>query len=242
MNNIPYQCDINCAGQFTLDALASTPPPPPPLVCTISHGPLSCWSIPCHARTHNNVVHSFRDQLLADVENKWYDGIQLLWHKYIALAIASDWWICQNGLRFLVWYKLAWKFAAISLCYSQSLIEMITKEWHITMLCFSNCPAELCGMSGILLWCSYCPMTLLPDTKTCGLRMHQECRERFPRHRLQRKPLVSDPGMHHDTCVTHVSWCMSVALTRGGGENVPGISGACPTRNFTYLARGPLHH
>ena len=25
--------------------------------------------------------------------------------------------------------------------------------------------------------------------------MHQESRERFPRHRLQRKPLVSDPGI-----------------------------------------------
>ena len=31
---------------------------------------------------------------------------------------------------------------------------------------------------------------------------------RFPRHRLQRKPLVSDPGMHHGTCVTHAPWCM----------------------------------
>ena len=30
-----------------------------------------------------------------------------------------------------------------------------------------------------------------------------------PRHRLQRKPLVSDPGMHHGTWVTHVPWCMS---------------------------------
>ena len=39
------------------------------------------------------------------------------------------------------------------------------------------------------------------------------------RHRLQRKPLVNDPGMHHGTCVTHVSWCMSGSLTRGGGEN-----------------------
>ena len=28
-------------------------------------------------------------------------------------------------------------------------------------------------------------------------------------------------------------------LTRGGGENVPGIPGACATRKFTYLARGP---
>ena len=51
--------------------------------------------------------------------------------------------------------------------------------------------------------------------------MRWECRERFPRHRLQRKPLVSDPGMHHGTCVTHVPWCMSGSLTCGGGEMSP---------------------
>ena len=49
----------------------------------------------------------------------------------------------------------------------------------------------------------------------------------FPRRRFQRKPLVSDPGMHHGTCVTHVPWCMSRSLTCGDGENVPGIPGAC---------------
>ena len=56
---------------------------------------------------------------------------------------------------------------------------------------------------------------------------------------FQRKLLVSDPGMHHGTCVTHVPWCMSGSLTGGGGENIPGIPGACATRNFKYLARGP---
>ena len=61
----------------------------------------------------------------------------------------------------------------------------------------------------------------------------------FPRHRLQMKPLISDPGMHHGTCVTHVPWCMSGSQIRGGGENVPGIPGACATLNFMYLARGP---
>ena len=70
--------------------------------------------------------------------------------------------------------------------------------------------------------------------------MRWKCRERFPRHRLQRKPLVSDAGMHHGTCVTHVPWCMSGLLTRGGGENVPGIPSACATRNFTYLARATV--
>ena len=82
-------------------------------------------------------------------------------------------------------------------------------------------------------------MGLLPDTQNCGLRMRRECREHFPCHRLQRKPLVSDPVMHHGTCVTHVPWCMSGSLNRGGGENVPGIPGACATHNFRYLARGP---
>ena len=53
-------------------------------------------------------------------------------------------------------------------------------------------------------------------------------------------PPVSDPGMHHGTSLTHVPWCMSGSLTRAGGENVPGIPGACTTRNFAYLARGPL--
>ena len=54
------------------------------------------------------------------------------------------------------------------------------------------------------------------------------------------KPLVSDLGMHHGTCVTHVPWCMSGSLTRGGRGNVPGTPGACPTLNYTYLARGPI--
>ena len=60
----------------------------------------------------------------------------------------------------------------------------------------------------------------------------------FCRHRLQRKPLVSDPGMHYGTCVTHVQLCISLPLARGGGKNVPGnpqfyVSGKRPiTRCF----------
>ena len=65
------------------------------------------------------------------------------------------------------------------------------------------------------------PMGLLPDKQNCVLCMHWECRERFPRHRLQRKWLISDPGMLHGTCVTHVPWCMSGSLTRRGGETLP---------------------
>ena len=59
-------------------------------------------------------------------------------------------------------------------------------------------------------------------------------------------PWASDPDMHHGTYLTHVPWCMPGSLTGGspwnpgGGENAPGIPGACATRNFTYLVRSPL--
>ena len=68
---------------------------------------------------------------------------------------------------------------------------------------------------------------------SCKIRKIAACacagnaRNVSPRRRLQRKPLISDPGIHHGTCVTHVPWCMSGSLTCGGGENVPGIPGAC---------------
>ena len=57
-------------------------------------------------------------------------------------------------------------------------------------------------------------------------------------------PRVSDSDMHHGTWVTHVPWCMPGSPTSGfllsrWRENVPGISGACTTHNFTYLVRGP---
>ena len=48
-----------------------------------------------------------------------------------------------------------------------------------------------------------------------GLRMCQECRERFARYRLQRKSLVCNPDMHHGT---HVPWFMSGSLTRVAGK------------------------
>ena len=51
--------------------------------------------------------------------------------------------------------------------------------------------------------------------------MHRECRESFPHHHLQRKPLVSDRGIHHGTRVTHMPWCMSGSLTHVAGKKFP---------------------
>ena len=78
-------------------------------------------------------------------------------------------------------------------------------------------------------------MGLLPDTQNYGLRMRRECRERLP---------LGDSDMHHGTCVTHVLWCMTGSLTSGfiwnrcAGKTFP--TGACATREFAYLVRGPF--
>ena len=72
-----------------------------------------------------------------------------------------------------------------------------------------------------LLWASY------QIRKIAGGACSGNAGNGFPRRRFQWKLLVSDPGMHHGPCVTHVPWCMTGSLTCGDGENVPGIPGAC---------------
>ena len=65
----------------------------------------------------------------------------------------------------------------------------------------------------ISLWptCTvFATMGLLPDTQNWGVYMRRECWGTFsPSQR------VSDPDMHHGTCVTHVLWCMPRSQTSG---------------------------
>ena len=61
--------------------------------------------------------------------------------------------------------------------------------------------------------------------------LRREHRERFPRHWLQRNPLISDPGMHHG----HIG----IANPRWRGK-LSRHSRRIRTRNFTHLERGPL--
>ena len=80
---------------------------------------------------------------------------------------------------------------------------------------------------GITLWQISHPWASYQIRNIAGCACAGNAGNVFPRRRIQRKPLVSDPGMPHGTCVTHVPWCMSGSLTCGDGENVPGIPGAC---------------
>ena len=89
----------------------------------------------------------------------------------------------------------------------------LEQEWIIT--------------SHSLRGCNYLPWASYQIRKFAGCACVANAGNVSPRRQFQRKQLVSDPGMPHGTCVTHVPWCMSESLTRGGGENGPGIPGAC---------------
>ena len=93
---------------------------------------------------------------------------------------------------------------------------MITSTWQYTDSTFWEWPGSVNSP-----WASY------QIRKIAGRACAGNAGNVFARRRIQRKPRVSDLGMHHGTCVRHMSWCMSGSLTRGGGENVPGIPGAC---------------
>ena len=77
------------------------------------------------------------------------------------------------------------------------------------------------ALISVMAWASY------QIRKTAGCACVGNAGNIFPCRRLQSKPLVSDPDMHHGTSVTHVPWCMSRSLTHGDGENVRGVPGGC---------------
>ena len=115
-----------------------------------------------------------------------------------------------------------WGRCVILLCYSSTL-----KSWPgvipaLIYNIFMNVANTIHSWTGpVPSWASY------QIRKLAGCACAGNAGNVFPRRRFQRKLLVSDPGMHHGTCVTHVPWCMSGSLTCGDGENVPGIPGAC---------------
>ena len=120
----------------------------------------------------------------------------------------------------------SWKSTLSSLRCNIHKTEMLT---HVYILCrtsLSICP------NTFQLWAS-CQIRKIAGYACAGNAGN-----------VSLPPRVSDPHMHHGTCVTHEPWWMQESLTSGflwsrWEKNVPDIPGAGATRNFTYLARGP---
>ena len=120
--------------------------------------------------------------------------------------------------------------------YEKSILSCALFLWRLNMLQMLWCSATSEGT--LSLW-NYWHMGLLPDTWNCGLRMRRECQERFPRYSgLATPTCITTPASRtcRDACRDRL---LAVFFEVSGGENVPGIPGACAIRNFTYLARGP---
>ena len=114
--------------------------------------------------------------------------------------------ITHGFMLFRIWLLVLLCILIFHIHVTSPKISLLTQFWYIWHLIISHTMVSQTSPS----------MDLLPDTWNCGLRMRRECRKRFPRHQLQRKLPVSNPDMHHGTCVTHVPWCMSGSLTCGG--------------------------
>ena len=70
--------------------------------------------------------------------------------------------------------------------------------------------------------------------------MRRECRERFHRHSGLTIPTCIMARASRTCCGACLDRKLAVSfLWRLWRGNVPGIPGACTTRNFTYLVRGP---
>ena len=124
--------------------------------------------------------------------------------------------LTDEELRDVRHYVSSWSFEILSMRTPMAFDEVVVGP-------FSSATDRLAVARCSLLvpWASY------QIRKIAGCACAGNAGNVFPRRRFQRKPIVSDPGMHHGTCVTHVPWCMSGSLTCGDGENVPGIPGAC---------------
>ena len=92
----------------------------------------------------------------------------------------------------------------------------------------------------LTLLCAVCkPMGLLPNSKNCGCACAGNAGNVFPATAGKQSRHASR-HVRDAHAVMH-AWIANsrFPLNSTAGENVPGIPGACTTRKFTYLVRGP---
>ena len=104
-----------------------------------------------------------------------------------------------------------------SCSFNQSLFNILVSKKlecrgrRVTVIAGNAMTPWVARWSAIMVWASF------QIRKRVGCACAGNARNVFFRHRFQRKPLVSDPGMYHDKCVSHVPGCMSGSLSRCGG-------------------------
>ena len=160
---------------------------------------------------------------------------------YVSLSVAERFWFwkCSTVGELEQYYGCRWPGWLL----------------HFTPICERNECKRLClttflsctGHRGTCLcrWLLSLDIPVAPWTsyqirKIAGCACAGNAGSVFPANALKGNRGLAIPACIMARAGPHVPWCMSGSLTCGGGENVPGIPGACAARNFTYLVRGPL--
>ena len=91
----------------------------------------------------------------------------------------------------------------VSISWRHHRIRSLAQLW-LAMICLLNWSGPLTQQRWLMvIWASY------QIHKIAGCPCAGNAGNVFP------PPRVNDPDMHHGTCVTHVSWCVSGSLTSG---------------------------
>ena len=133
---------------------------------------------------------------------------------------------------FLIWYEIY--YIAIQ------LIDLLPKGnfrliIQIHRVYFHNLKSTVCFawlfailsivciiIHGVCTWAVFCcvcgrqiPVDFTMPWASCQIRKIAGAHAPGMPGTFSPSPQVSDPDMHHDTCVTHVPWCMPGSLTSG---------------------------
>ena len=91
-------------------------------------------------------------------------------------------------------------------------IKYVHGSVDICLACLSLVPVNVCSLLSIFLSLVSLTPRYRPLTRYVNLRVAHA--PGMP-GTFSTRPRVSDPDMHHGTCVTHVPWCMPGWLTCG---------------------------
>ena len=142
----------------------------------------------------------------------------------------TDCWLklpCLTHFAFLEPSNLPWKVWIRSIKNKLKISENYIKCNNVG---YSNIEHVKFVIDRLVQWASY------QIRNIAGCACAGNAGNVFPRRRLQRKPLVSDPGMHHGTCGHDA--CRDRLPPVGGKRSRH--TRRMRTRNFPYLASGPF--
>ena len=128
---------------------------------------------------------------------------QYVWHQqHLEHPSLPQVWLKQTQILIRFIYKRVTSFRE-ALLYKNDMQKSVCHKKHAHISTFSRATSPSKGNHKIVPWAS------------CQIRKFAGAHAPGMPGTFSPSPQVSDPDMHHGTCVTHVPWCMPGSLTSG---------------------------